>query len=272
MAAVSSSSETGGGSSGNREIMLFGVRVVVDPMRKCVSLNNLSDYEKSSPEDKMMIPKIGNGDGEDKNEADVMIATSGYASANEAVQISSSSRERKRGIPWTENEHKRFLLGLQKVGKGDWKGISKNFVKSRTPTQVASHAQKYFLRRTNLNRRRRRSSLFDITTETVTEMPMEQDQVHHAQDNSSLPETNIRPQQTFHSSSEIVHVVPVTFQANPAFNLNTDAAIPAPISLNLSLSSSFNLNEQSSNSRHSAFAVMPSFSDGDSNSSIIRVA
>ncbi|CAN1265878.1 Transcription factor KUA1, partial [Linum perenne] len=62
---------------------------------------------------------------------------------------------------------KLFLIGLQKVGKGDWRGISRNFVKTRTPTQVASHAQKYFLRRLNINRRRRRSSLFDITTDTV---------------------------------------------------------------------------------------------------------
>ncbi|KAG7592216.1 Myb domain [Arabidopsis thaliana x Arabidopsis arenosa] len=288
MAAVSCSSETGDcGATGKRdEIMLFGVRVVVDPMRKCVSLNNLSDYEKSSPEDE--IPKIvvaaGAGDGEDKNEADAtVIVADGYASANDAVQISSSSGGRKRGVPWTENEHKRFLIGLQKVGKGDWKGISRNFVKSRTPTQVASHAQKYFLRRTNLNRRRRRSSLFDITTETVTEMPMEQDPT---QENSPLPETNtssghqvmqVFPEvavptktenapQTFHLNDP--YLVPVTFQAKPAFNLNTDAA---PLSLNLSLASSFNLNEQP-NSRHSAFAMMPSFSDGDSNSSIIRVA
>jgi SHAQKYF class myb-like DNA-binding protein len=71
------------------------------------------------------------------------------------------------GVPWTEEEHKLFLLGLQQVGKGDWRGISRNFVKTRTPTQVASHAQKYFLRRHNQNRRRRRSSLFDITTDTV---------------------------------------------------------------------------------------------------------
>ena len=71
------------------------------------------------------------------------------------------------GVPWSEEEHRLFLLGLHKVGKGDWRGISRNFVKTRTPTQVASHAQKYFLRRHNQNRRRRRSSLFDITTDTV---------------------------------------------------------------------------------------------------------
>jgi hypothetical protein len=38
-------------------------------------------------------------------------------------------------------------------------------VQSRTPTQVASHAQKYFIRQNNLNKRKRRSSLFDIISE-----------------------------------------------------------------------------------------------------------
>ncbi|XP_020597905.1 transcription factor MYBS1-like [Phalaenopsis equestris] len=56
-----------------------------------------------------------------------------------------------------------FLLGLEKFGKGDWRSISRNFVVSRTPTQVASHAQKYFIRLNSINRDRRRSSIHDIT-------------------------------------------------------------------------------------------------------------
>ena len=55
-----------------------------------------------------------------------------------------------------------FLYGLEKLGKGDWRGISRNFVTTRTPTQVASHAQKYFLRQSSLNKRKRRFSLFDM--------------------------------------------------------------------------------------------------------------
>ncbi|KAJ0101850.1 hypothetical protein Patl1_05860 [Pistacia atlantica] len=88
-----------------------------------------------------------------------------------ASQISFGSKsvkqgepERKKGTPWTEEEHRLFLIGLSKFGKGDWRSISRNVVVSRTPTQVASHAQKYFLRQTSVKKERKRASIHDITT------------------------------------------------------------------------------------------------------------
>ncbi|XP_021889847.1 transcription factor SRM1-like [Carica papaya] len=77
---------------------------------------------------------------------------------------SRSDQEHRKGIAWTEDEHRLFLLGLDKCGKGDWRSISRNFVVTRTPTQVASHAQKYFLRLNSTNKDRRRSSIHDITS------------------------------------------------------------------------------------------------------------
>ncbi|KAG7031876.1 Transcription factor SRM1 [Cucurbita argyrosperma subsp. argyrosperma] len=74
-----------------------------------------------------------------------------------------SDQERRKGTAWTEDEHRLFLLGLDKYGKGDWRSISRNFVVTRTPTQVASHAQKYFIRLNSMNKDRRRSSIHDIT-------------------------------------------------------------------------------------------------------------
>ncbi|KFK24624.1 hypothetical protein AALP_AA8G003400 [Arabis alpina] len=76
-------------------------------------------------------------------------------------------KERKKGVPWTEEEHRRFLMGLKKYGKGDWRNIARNFVTTRTPTQVASHAQKYFIRQLTDCKDKRRSSIHDITTVNV---------------------------------------------------------------------------------------------------------
>ncbi|KAL5984595.1 hypothetical protein ACLOJK_041903 [Asimina triloba] len=56
-------------------------------------------------------------------------------------------------------------MGLSKYGKGDWRSISRNCVLTRTPTQVASHAQKCFHRLNNpAKKERRRPSIHDIQT------------------------------------------------------------------------------------------------------------
>lgn len=69
--------------------MLFGVRVKVDPMRKSVSMNNLSQYEQPPPHHESSNASAS---------ASAVAAAVGYASADDAVQNhSAGSRERKRG-------------------------------------------------------------------------------------------------------------------------------------------------------------------------------
>lgn len=72
--------------------------------------------------------------------------------------------------------HRLFLIGLSKFGKGDWRSISRNVVVTRTPTQVASHAQKYFLRQNSVKKERKRSSIHDITTVDSNSVPVPIDQ------------------------------------------------------------------------------------------------
>ncbi|KAI3464022.1 hypothetical protein Pfo_020685 [Paulownia fortunei] len=307
-AAVSGggSCSIGGGSGG--EIMLFGVRVKVDPMRKSVSMNNLSEYEPvsntSNQSDKSghELPKAAAAEGG---------GAAGYASADDAVpQPSNGGGERKRGVPWTEEEHKLFLIGLQKVGKGDWRGISRNYVKTRTPTQVASHAQKYFLRRSNLNRRRRRSSLFDITTDSVTLMPVEEGRNHQGSPAQPIPQRNSVPlpvtsningfsvvpfpvavgpvllsmqggnpmensafgqsARVSNSSAMLMHQVPVLPMptSSTMFDLNLNQQVPIETSP-LSLRLSLSSGQDQSSTRDSAFQVFSSLKNGDS---IISVA
>ncbi|KAK7276357.1 hypothetical protein RIF29_17496 [Crotalaria pallida] len=87
-----------------------------------------------------------------------------------AATLKGSDQERKKGVPWTEEEHRRFLMGLMKYGKGDWRNISRNFVVTKTPTQVASHAQKYYIRQKDSGGKdKRRPSIHDITTVNLTE-------------------------------------------------------------------------------------------------------
>ncbi|XP_057778526.1 probable transcription factor At5g61620 isoform X2 [Salvia miltiorrhiza] len=135
---------------GCSEIKLFGVPITVPSdgggggsasMRKCKSMDNLEACASASAAEE----------------------PSGYLSDGFVHQYS-KSHQRKPGKPWSEEEHRSFLEGLEKLGKGDWKGIASKFVPSRKSSQVASHAQKYFnrLNLTASNKKRRRGSVFDI--------------------------------------------------------------------------------------------------------------
>jgi SHAQKYF class myb-like DNA-binding protein len=60
--------------------------------------------------------------------------------SGEAIAKTSSTQppNMRRNCPWTEAEHKLFLLGLEEYGRGNWRDIAARYVSTRTPTQVCS--------------------------------------------------------------------------------------------------------------------------------------
>ncbi|XP_062214429.1 transcription factor MYBS3-like [Phragmites australis] len=153
-----------GGGGGRSGLRLFGVQVHVGAgagsasMKKCYSMDCLqlaapgcSLVSPSSSSSSSLLLSI--------DEGLERAVTNGYLSDGPHGRV---VQERKKGVPWSEEEHRQFLAGLEKLGKGDWRGISRSYVTTRTPTQVASHAQKFFLRQSSMGKKKRRSSLFDM--------------------------------------------------------------------------------------------------------------
>nr|UNZ81755.1 transcription factor MYB 1 [Rheum palmatum] len=186
---------TGGGAGlGCGGVKLFGVRLTDGSfMKKSASMGNLMHYQSSAAA-AGSSPNPGSPSSDPHQDPAVPVPD-GYLSddPNHASCSSNRRAERKKGTPWTSEEHRLFLIGLQKLGKGDWRGISRNFVVSRTPTQVASHAQKFFIRQSNASRRKRRSSLFDMVPDMGTDpqpVPEEQMLPPHPPQTSEPTTTN----------------------------------------------------------------------------------
>ncbi|KAM0007494.1 putative transcription factor MYB-HB-like family [Helianthus debilis subsp. tardiflorus] len=207
----------------NRGVKLFGVRITDGSIRKSASMGNLTHYTGSGTSNLLNgFSGGGGGDGESPGDTpDHNAAGDGYGS-EDFVAGSSSSRERKKGVPWTEEEHRMFLLGLQKLGKGDWRGIARNYVITRTPTQVASHAQKYFIRQCNVSRRKRRSSLFDIVADDGQDTHM----ISSHGVNPSQPET-----QSINNPLTIPTLEEEEGESMDSANSTTVEPTPAPLNL-----------------------------------------
>lgn len=95
-----STAESGVDGGDGGEIVLFGVRVKVDPMRKSVSMNNLSQYE--------LPPNVDDTKVTNNHDAAAVAAAedTAYASADDAVPHQSrGGRERKRGSDPSEIAH-----------------------------------------------------------------------------------------------------------------------------------------------------------------------
>eukprot|EP00798_Chlamydomonas_sp_ICE-L_P008254 gene8254-1523_t len=92
----------------------------------------------------------------------------------------------QNGGHWSEEEHLQFLIGLKELGKGAWRDISRKYVPTRTPTQVASHSQKYFTKLAGAHKRKRSPEKTPIMLRVI--LPTSEETSGESHDSTVLPQ------------------------------------------------------------------------------------
>ncbi|CAO2201826.1 unnamed protein product [Urochloa humidicola] len=138
------------------------IRLVVEMVKatrsgnqSMVAINNLvnANFEIQVQDPPMNSMDILLPDQTDKSQAAMRMMEE---APQQQVIISHQEGQNNMGI-WTNAEQRQFLCGLNIHGRGKWKEISRDFVPTRTPAQVSSHAQKYFRRKESTSKKQRYS-------------------------------------------------------------------------------------------------------------------
>ncbi|KAK6246642.1 hypothetical protein QUC31_001318 [Theobroma cacao] len=148
-----------------------------------------------------------------------------------SMPVSSKLLERKQGKFWTEQEHKAFLMGLEVYGQGKWKKISENLVKTRTPSQIASHAQKFNLwlkAVANDPEKKHNFSIFQVQQTPISQFSSSTANGGASETTSQIPifqfSSSIASGGVSETTSQVAHPLANTIAMNPCLCLRMSPA------------------------------------------------